>query len=60
MGPLTGIDPGGPQLRFSPPAPRKHEWEKHGTCAAQLDALDSQRKYFGKGLDLYKALALNR
>ncbi|KAM7135004.1 ribonuclease T2 isoform 2-T2 [Molossus nigricans] len=37
----------------------KHEWEKHGTCVAQLDALDSQRKYFGKGLDLYRGLALN-
>lgn len=37
----------------------KHEWEKHGTCAAQLDALNSQKKYFGKGLDLYKGLALN-
>lgn len=39
---------------------RKHEWEKHGTCVAQLDALDSQKKYFGKGLELYKGLALNR
>lgn len=37
----------------------KHEWQKHGTCAAQLDALNSQKKYFGKGLDLYKGLALN-
>ncbi|XP_057594762.1 ribonuclease T2 isoform X2 [Hippopotamus amphibius kiboko] len=37
----------------------RHEWEKHGTCAAQLDALSSQRKYFGKSLDLYKELALN-
>uniref|UniRef100_A0A8D0NGZ8 Uncharacterized protein n=1 Tax=Sus scrofa TaxID=9823 RepID=A0A8D0NGZ8_PIG len=37
----------------------RHEWEKHGTCAAQLDALNSQRKYFGKTLDLYKELALN-
>ncbi|KAF5914879.1 hypothetical protein HPG69_010945 [Diceros bicornis minor] len=37
----------------------KHEWEKHGTCAAQLDALNSQKKYFGKSLDLYKDLALN-
>ncbi|XP_016062987.1 PREDICTED: ribonuclease T2 isoform X2 [Miniopterus natalensis] len=37
----------------------KHEWEKHGTCVAQLDALNSQRKYFGEGLDLYRGLALN-
>lgn len=39
---------------------RKHEWEKHGTCAAQLEALNSQKKYFGKSLDLSKELALNR
>uniref|UniRef100_A0A8C0CZI4 Ribonuclease T2 n=1 Tax=Balaenoptera musculus TaxID=9771 RepID=A0A8C0CZI4_BALMU len=38
---------------------RKHEWEKHGTCAAQLEALNSQKKYFGKSLDLSKELALN-
>ncbi|XP_019515070.1 PREDICTED: ribonuclease T2 isoform X1 [Hipposideros armiger] len=37
----------------------KHEWQKHGTCAAQLDALNSQKKYFAKGLDLYRGLALN-
>ncbi|KAM5228753.1 ribonuclease T2 [Ctenodactylus gundi] len=38
----------------------KHEWEKHGTCAAQLDALDSERKYFGKSLELYWQLDLTR
>lgn len=37
----------------------KHEWQKHGTCVAQLEALNSQQKYFGKGLDLYRGLALN-
>ncbi|XP_027795300.2 ribonuclease T2 [Marmota flaviventris] len=37
----------------------KHEWEKHGTCAAQLDALNSERKYFGKSLALYKQVDLN-
>ncbi|ELW63309.1 Ribonuclease T2 [Tupaia chinensis] len=37
----------------------RHEWEKHGTCAAQVDALNSQRKYFGKSLALYKQLDLN-
>ncbi|KAM9005026.1 ribonuclease T2 [Sarcophilus harrisii] len=37
----------------------KHEWEKHGTCAAQLDALNSQKKYFGKCLDFYKDIDLN-
>ncbi|KAK3748747.1 hypothetical protein QZH41_015691, partial [Actinostola sp. cb2023] len=31
----------------------KHEWEKHGTCAASLPALSSQHKYF------FQALALN-
>ncbi|MEJ1275460.1 ribonuclease T2B [Cricetulus griseus] len=38
----------------------KHEWDKHGTCAAQVDALNSEKKYFGKSLDLYKQLDLNR
>ncbi|XP_008584312.1 PREDICTED: ribonuclease T2 [Galeopterus variegatus] len=37
----------------------RHEWEKHGTCAAQVAALSSQKKYFGKGLALYKQLDLN-
>lgn len=45
---------------FKKPSCRKHEWEKHGTCAAQLDVLNSQKKYFGKSLDLYKELSLNR
>ncbi|XP_076064781.1 ribonuclease X25 [Oratosquilla oratoria] len=41
----------------------KHEWSKHGTCAAQLPALNSQLKYFKKGLqwvtqyDIVSALA---
>ncbi|XP_045400682.1 ribonuclease T2 [Lemur catta] len=37
----------------------KHEWDKHGTCAAQVEALDSQRKYFGKSLALYQKLDLS-
>ncbi|NP_001351883.1 ribonuclease T2-A isoform 4 [Mus musculus] len=37
----------------------KHEWVKHGTCAAQVDALNSEKKYFGKSLDLYKQIDLN-
>ncbi|XP_060473083.2 ribonuclease T2 isoform X1 [Panthera onca] len=37
----------------------QHEWEKHGTCAAQVDTLNSQKRYFEGGLDLYQRLALN-
>uniref|UniRef100_K7F537 Ribonuclease T2 n=1 Tax=Pelodiscus sinensis TaxID=13735 RepID=K7F537_PELSI len=37
----------------------KHEWEKHGTCAATVESLNSQKKYFGKTLDLYQKLDLN-
>ena len=29
-----------------------HEWSKHGTCAMQLKSLDSEFKYFSKGLEL--------
>ncbi|XP_069689442.1 ribonuclease Oy isoform X2 [Periplaneta americana] len=29
----------------------KHEWKKHGTCAAVLPALGTERKYFGQGLE---------
>uniref|UniRef100_H2Z178 Uncharacterized protein n=1 Tax=Ciona savignyi TaxID=51511 RepID=H2Z178_CIOSA len=32
----------------------KHEWVKHGTCAAILPALDSEHNYFAKGLELNK------
>lgn len=28
----------------------KHEWVKHGTCAALLDKLDSELKYFTQGV----------
>ncbi|XP_058692210.1 ribonuclease T2 isoform X3 [Poecile atricapillus] len=37
----------------------KHEWDKHGTCAATLEILNSQKKYFGKALELYKHVDLN-
>lgn len=30
----------------------KHEWEKHGTCAAALEVMDSELKYFQQGLAL--------
>lgn len=32
----------------------KHEWEKHGTCAASLETLNSEHKYFSKGIELNK------
>ncbi|XP_077203884.1 ribonuclease T2 isoform X2 [Paroedura picta] len=37
----------------------KHEWDKHGTCAATLESLNSQKKYFSKALELYEKLDLN-
>lgn len=30
----------------------KHEWEKHGTCAAEIPDFDTELKYFNKGLTL--------
>lgn len=42
----------------------KHEWEKHGTCAASLPALDKEVKYFSQGLawlkkyNMYQALEM--
>ncbi|XP_037549401.1 ribonuclease T2 [Nematolebias whitei] len=37
----------------------KYEWFKHGTCAAEADALNSQHKYFSKALELYHKLDLS-
>ncbi|XP_067900529.1 ribonuclease T2-like [Heterodontus francisci] len=37
----------------------KHEWQKHGTCAATLESLDTQEKYFSKALELYQKMDLN-
>ncbi|XP_066552798.1 ribonuclease T2 [Amia ocellicauda] len=37
----------------------KHEWDKHGTCAAVLETLNSQHKYFSKALELYKKVDLD-
>ncbi|MGH0174364.1 UNVERIFIED_CONTAM: hypothetical protein FKN15_067825 [Acipenser sinensis] len=37
----------------------KHEWEKHGTCAAVAESLNSENKYFAKVLDLYKNVGLD-
>ena len=30
----------------------KHEWEKHGTCATEIEAIENQLEYFKKGLEL--------
>ena len=27
----------------------QHEWEKHGTCAMQLEVVNNEYKYFNKG-----------
>ncbi|XP_067447540.1 ribonuclease T2 [Thunnus thynnus] len=37
----------------------KYEWQKHGTCAAIADTLNSQHKYFSKGLELYHKVDLD-
>ncbi|XP_048864051.1 ribonuclease T2 isoform X1 [Brienomyrus brachyistius] len=37
----------------------KHEWTKHGTCAAKEEAMNSEHKYFSKALDLYHKLDLS-
>ncbi|XP_030052280.1 ribonuclease T2 [Microcaecilia unicolor] len=37
----------------------KHEWQKHGTCAAELECMNSEHKYFSKTLELYKKYDLN-
>lgn len=37
----------------------KYEWDKHGTCAAKAESLNSQHKYFNKALELYHKLDLD-
>ncbi|XP_070577009.1 ribonuclease Oy-like isoform X2 [Ptychodera flava] len=34
----------------------KHEWEKHGTCGMDVEAVNTQEKYFRIGLVLYRNL----
>lgn len=36
-----------------------HEWTKHGTCAAAIEPLNSEVKYFGKGLELHKRYSMS-
>lgn len=38
----------------------KHEWVKHGTCAALLPSLNSEHKYFQKGLDLQQKFNISK
>ncbi|XP_076003035.1 ribonuclease T2 isoform X2 [Genypterus blacodes] len=37
----------------------KYEWHKHGTCAAKVESLNSQHKYFSKALELYHKVDLD-
>ncbi|XP_065173907.1 ribonuclease T2 [Atheta coriaria] len=37
----------------------KHEWVKHGTCAAQLPVFNSEVKYFRKGLEWIQEYGMN-
>lgn len=46
------------EMRNHPHSLWTHEWEKHGTCAAQLPALGSEQKYFQGGIDLAKQIRL--
>ena len=38
----------------------KHEWEKHGTCAAQLPQMDTELKYFEEGVALNAKFPLQK
>lgn len=38
----------------------KHEWLKHGTCAALLEELDDELKYFGQGLKWREKFIMSR
>ncbi len=39
----------------------KHEWEKHGTCAAlSVKELNTQLKYFSEGLELFDRYSIDK
>ncbi|KAJ8730567.1 hypothetical protein PYW08_001980 [Mythimna loreyi] len=37
----------------------RHEWKKHGTCATDLEAFNSQLKYFSKGMEWNKQYVIS-
>lgn len=37
-----------------------HEWNKHGTCAASIEPLNSQIKYFSTGLEWLQSLSMSK
>jgi len=38
----------------------QHEWEKHGTCAMQLEVVNNEYKYFNKGLELNQKFPISQ
>ncbi|XP_013112063.2 ribonuclease Oy [Stomoxys calcitrans] len=38
----------------------KHEWLKHGTCAAELEELDNELKYFSQGITWREGFELSK
>jgi len=38
----------------------KHEWSKHGTCAVQIKQMNTEIKYFKKGLDWQKEYDMHK
>jgi len=38
----------------------QHEWEKHGTCAMQLEVVNNEYKYFNKGLELNQEFPISQ
>lgn len=39
----------------------KHEWEKHGTCAAQkIPEMNTEKKYFSEGLEMFNNFSISK